>query len=117
MARDIVLTDRPKLDGDTLSAADSAQSLPVLEDADWALLYPLVERYRDFCPLLWRIWRHQQGAEADVLIERRQLQQLAGELAFLTSFGGEGETQMLGLLKALAEEAFDSGSHLAFVAD
>lgn len=117
MARDIVLTDQTLLDGDSLSVAINARSMPVLEEGDWVLLYPLVESHRELCPLLWRIWHHQQGAEADVLIDREQLWNLSAELAHLAPLAGEGESRVVGLLRALVEEAFDSGLNLGFVAD
>lgn len=117
MARDIVLTDKTLLDGDSLSGAVNARSMPALEDSDWALLYPLLESHRSLCPLLWRIWQHQQGAEADVVIDREQLRNLSAELAHLAPLAGEGESRVVGLLRALVEEAFDRGLNLGFVAD
>ncbi|MFC6978916.1 hypothetical protein [Microbulbifer taiwanensis] len=88
-----------------------------ISDADWQCLYPLVQQRCDRCPLLWRLWRHQYGAEADLLIEVEQMGELRAELAALVVEASCCELVLLGALDSLAAEARMRGLHLLFVAD
>lgn len=117
MARDIYLVDNLNSDAALLDGAARAASMGAIRDVDWHCLYPLVQKWRDRCPLLWRLWRHQQGADADLLIEVGQLEDLRTELAMLVGRASSGELVLLGALDRLAAEACSRGLHILFVAD
>ncbi|WP_308366698.1 MULTISPECIES: hypothetical protein [unclassified Microbulbifer] len=117
MARDIFLLDTPSLDSDAVAAGRRAESMSDIGDEEWKRLYPLIHKLQARCPLLWRIWQHQQGADADVLIERAELIDLSAELQVLRAAVPPSERQQVESMILLCMEAEDRNRHIAFVAD
>ncbi|MBB3059563.1 hypothetical protein [Microbulbifer rhizosphaerae] len=117
MARDIFLLDTPSLDSDAVAAGRRAESMSGVGDEDWKRLYPLIHKLQARCPLLWKIWQHQQGADADALIERAELIDLSAELQVLRAAVPPSERQQVESMILLCMEAEDRNRHIAFVAD
>lgn len=100
-----------------MPAGRRPRAMSAIDDGDWKRLYPWVRKLHTRCPLLWGVWRHQQGADADVLIEQGQLVELSAELQILKATVPASERQQVESLTALCEEAATLGFHIAFVAD